>query len=86
MQVGLEGDKVNLGSVIGQLKKAVTDRVRNYMVSYFCSQMGCYVFVGIYKPGEKENKVSNVSDLSLQNGSIRDAECLVPAHELIDGE
>ena len=45
----LQGDKelkVKIGDIINQIKKPISDKVRNYMVSYFCHRMKSFVYIG----------------------------------------
>ena len=48
---------VSMSQFFEQLKKPIQDKVKNQMVSFFCSKMGCYIYIGIYKPNEKDAKV-----------------------------
>jgi hypothetical protein len=38
--------KVRVGNLIEQLKKPVLDKVRNFMVSYFCHKMKSFINIG----------------------------------------
>ncbi len=51
-----------MANVLSQIKKTLLEKVKNYMVSYFSSKMGCYVYLGVYQPASQiENKVRLVN-------------------------
>ena len=43
-----------MSAILDSLKKEVACKVNNYMVSYFCERMECYVYVGINLPPKIE--------------------------------
>ena len=38
--------KVRIGDLLGQIKRPIFEKVRNYMVSYFCHKMKSFVYIG----------------------------------------
>ena len=49
--LGEKGEhRVKIGDLVVQLKRPVLDKVRNYMVSYFCHKMKSFVYIGHNQP------------------------------------
>ena len=63
---------LNMGTILDQLRKEIAFKVNNYMVSYFCERMDCYVYVGINLP-EKMEETKGKQEEPTRDKEIKDA-------------
>ena len=45
--------KVNMGTILGQIRSKLGPKVENSMVSYWCPKMECYVYIGQMQQAEE---------------------------------
>lgn len=77
---------VQFQQLLLQLKKPTLEKIINHMCSYFCPKMGCYIYVGVYKPSEHSNRVSIWYCNSKIQKVVRDAELYVEKLENLTEE
>ena len=75
-----------MSTILDSLKKEVAYKVNNYMVSYFCERMECFVYVGINLPPKieesknKEEPTGIDKDIvNAREASERVVDILIPA-------
>jgi len=51
-----------MSDILSQLKKPISDKVKNYMVSYLCAKMNCFVYVGVNLHQSKQAKTAESNE------------------------
>ena len=83
---------LNLSTILDSLRKEIPGKINNYMVSYFCERMDCYVYVGVNlapKLEESKNKEETNIDkdiINARDATERVADMLIAADRTNDME
>ena len=59
-----------MSTILDSIRREVPGKINNYMVSYFCERMDCYVYVGVNmapKLEESKNKEEPNIDKDIKN-------------------
>ena len=61
-----------MSTILDTLKKDVASKVNNYMVSYFCERMDCYIYTGVNLAPKLEESKNKQEETNVDK-SIKDA-------------
>ena len=53
--------KVNMGTILSQIRSKLGPKVENSMVSYWCPKMECYVYIGQMVPLNEDKQLPNAT-------------------------
>lgn len=63
---------INMSAILDALKRDVAGKVNNYMVSYFCERMDCYIYMGVNLAPKLEESKNKQEETNVDK-SIKDA-------------